>query len=29
MNYVGWGVVDLRTVRPGSVPLIGFIYPPD
>ena len=28
MNYVGWGVIDQRTVRPGSVPLIGFIYPP-
>jgi LysM repeat protein len=28
MNYVGWGVIDQRTIRPGSVPLIGFIYPP-
>jgi surface antigen len=28
MNYVGWGVIDQRLVRPGSVPLIGFIYPP-
>jgi len=28
MNYVGWGVIDQRTVRPGQVPLIGFIYPP-
>ncbi len=28
MNYVGWGVLDQRTVRPGSVSLIGFIYPP-
>lgn len=28
MNYLGWGVIDQRTVRPGSVPLIGFIYPP-
>jgi surface antigen/LysM repeat protein len=28
MNYVGWGVIDHRVVRPGSVPLIGFIYPP-
>ncbi len=26
MNYAGWGVVDYRTVSPGSVPLIGFIY---
>ena len=28
MNYVGWGVIDQRVVRPGQVPLIGFIYPP-
>jgi surface antigen len=28
MNYVGWGVIDQRMVRPGSVPLIGFVYPP-
>jgi len=28
MNYVGWGVIDQRTIHPGSVPLIGFIYPP-
>jgi len=28
MNYVGWGVIDHRTVHPGQVPLIGFIYPP-
>ena len=28
MNYIGWGVIDQRTVRPGSVPLIGFVYPP-
>jgi LysM repeat protein len=28
MNYVGWGVIDMRTVHAGSVPLIGFIYPP-
>ena len=28
MNYVGWGVIDQRTIRPGTVPLIGFIYPP-
>lgn len=26
MNYKGWNVVDRRTVRPGSVPLIAFIY---
>ena len=29
MNYVGLGVIDQRMVKPGSVPLIGFIYPPD
>src|SRR5262245_7565993 len=28
MNYLGWGVVDQRTIRPGQVPLIGFIYAP-
>ena len=28
MNYVGWGVIDERTIRPGQVPLIGFIYQP-
>jgi surface antigen/LysM repeat protein len=28
MNYVGWGVVDQRRIRPGQVPLIGFIYQP-
>lgn len=28
MNYVGWGVIDQRTIHPGQVPLIGFIYPP-
>jgi len=28
MNYVGWGVIDQRLVMPGSVPLIGFFYPP-
>jgi surface antigen/LysM repeat protein len=27
MNYVGWGVIDQRTIHPGQVPLIGFIYP--
>jgi len=26
MNFVAWGVVDHRTIRPGQVPLIGFIY---
>lgn len=26
MNYQGWGMVDYRTIRPGGVPLIGFIY---
>jgi surface antigen/LysM repeat protein len=26
MNYQGWGIVDRRRIRPGSVPLIGFIY---
>ncbi len=26
MNYQMWGAVDLRTVLPGKVPLIGFIY---
>jgi LysM repeat protein len=28
MNYMGFGVIDRRLIRPGSVPLIGFIYPP-
>jgi surface antigen/LysM repeat protein len=28
MNYKGWDQVDTRTIRPGGVPLIGFIYPP-
>jgi LysM repeat protein len=28
MNYVGFAVIDQRLVRPASVPLIGFIYPP-
>lgn len=28
MNYRGWNQVDQRTIRPGGVPLIGFIYPP-
>jgi LysM repeat protein len=26
MNFVGWGVVDLRHINKGGVPLIGFIY---
>lgn len=26
MNYAGWGVVDQRTIKPGQLPLIGFIY---
>ena len=26
MNFVGWGIVDQRTIFPGHVPLIGFIY---
>lgn len=26
MNFRGWGIVDTRTIRPGGVPLIGFIY---
>ncbi len=26
MNYAGWGVVTQRTIKPGTVPLIGFIY---
>jgi LysM repeat protein len=26
MNYAGWGQVDQRTIKPGGVPLIGFIY---
>ena len=28
MNYIGWGVIDQRTIHPGQVPLIGFFYPP-
>ncbi|MFZ0218364.1 MAG: CHAP domain-containing protein [Candidatus Dormiibacterota bacterium] len=27
MNYLGEGVVDQRRITPGSVPVIGFIYP--
>ena len=26
MNFAGWAVVDRRTIRPGQVPLVGFIY---
>lgn len=26
MNFVRWNVVDRRTIKPGGVPLIGFIY---
>lgn len=26
MNFTAWGAVTQRTIRPGSVPLIGFIY---
>jgi LysM repeat protein len=26
MNYRGWGIIDERTIKPGDVPLIGFIY---
>jgi len=26
MNFQAWGVVTSRTIRPGGVPLIGFIY---
>jgi len=26
MNYKGWGIIDQRLIKPGSVPLIGFIY---
>lgn len=28
MNFRGWNVVSSRTIKPGGVPLIGFIYPP-
>jgi hypothetical protein len=28
MNYVGWDEVDHRTISPGEVPVMGFIYPP-
>ena len=26
MNYKGWGEVDQRLIKPGKLPLIGFIY---
>jgi surface antigen len=26
MNFVGWNVKSLRSIRPGQVPLVGFIY---
>ncbi|GAC1613732.1 MAG: hypothetical protein NVS9B1_22570 [Candidatus Dormibacteraceae bacterium] len=26
MNFVGWNVISSRTIRPGQVPLVGFIY---
>ena len=26
MNVRGWGLVDQRTITPGTVPIIGFIY---
>ena len=26
MNFNAWGVVDFRTVVPGKVPVLGFIY---
>ena len=26
MNFSGWAVVDRRTIKPGQVPLVGFIY---
>jgi LysM repeat protein len=26
MNFVRWDVIDERTIKPGGVPLIGFIY---
>jgi surface antigen len=26
MNFVGWNQASSRTVRPGQVPLVGFIY---
>jgi surface antigen len=26
MNYAGFGVISSRTIHPGQIPLIGFIY---
>jgi len=26
MNVRGWGIASSRTITPGQVPLIGFIY---
>lgn len=26
MNYKAWNVVDIRIVRPGRTPVVGFIY---
>jgi len=26
MNFTAWDVVDNRTIKPGTIPLIGFIY---
>jgi surface antigen len=26
MNFIGWNRVSTRTIRPGQVPLVGFIY---
>jgi surface antigen len=26
MNYAGWNMVSRRTIHPGQVPLVGFIY---
>jgi surface antigen len=26
MNFAGWNQVDRRTIHPGQVPLVGFIY---
>jgi surface antigen len=28
MNFTAWDVVDYRTIKPGSIPLVGFIYGP-
>jgi len=26
MNFVGWNLVSSRSIYPGQVPLVGFIY---